>query len=208
MDVINKIKEWLSNPKKKSLTLLGIYFIFFVVVFILTSGGNSETPNYVEKEQNNNIISNYNYIYRINNNEVINEISGTYKDNIDTFNYNGLNYTKNDGFVYLNNNQVQIDFDIDRYKYDKIQTLIDNSDSKTTYQDSKKIVYNMNIVEYFTLLNETNNCTSIDCSYINVSIAVESNDYINNVIIDLSNYYGYKYTIEINYDNINKISTN
>ena len=69
----------------------------------------------------------------------------------------------------------------------------------------KNIPYNINVNKFLTLLNEVNNCNNIDCSYINVSIAVESNDYINNVLIDLSNYYGYKYTIEIIYKNINGV---
>ena len=94
------------------------------------------------------------------------------------------------------------------YKYKNIELLIENADSKTTYTDSKKIVYNMNIVEYFTLLNEVNNCSVIDCTIINVPITIEQDNYISHVLIDLSNYYGYKYIVEINYNNINKISTN
>lgn len=216
MNYFNKTKEFFKNPKNKSLTLLGIYAIFFVFVFAVTSSGTSSTPNYsnenkenIEKQKIIDTISNYEYIYKINNNEVINEIIGTYNNNEDTFNYNGINYLKKDGIIYMNNAPVEnLGFDVDKYKYNKIELLIENSDSKTMYQDSKKIVYTMNINEYFTLLNEVNNCTNIDCNSIEVPITVESNEYINHVLIDLSNYYGYKYNIEINYNNINKISTN
>lgn len=208
MNFLSKIKDNLKDPKKKAITKLSIYVIFFVIVFILIGlGGNSEAPSYIP-EENTSAISSYEYIYKINNNEVINEITGTLNNNIDVFNYNGLNYIKKEGNIYLNNNVVNIDFDIDKYKYDKIQVLIENSDSKTTYTDSNKIVYNMNVNEYFTLLNELNDCSVIDCTIINVPITIESDDYISYVLIDLSNYYGYKYTIEINYKNINKISTN
>lgn len=207
MEYIKKIKEYLKDPKKKSLTMLGIYAIFFIFVFAITSGGNS-APSYIP-EENIDVITNYEYIYKINNNEQIEEIKGTINNNENIFNYNGLNYVKKDGIIYLNNSQVDnFIFDIDRYKYENIELLIENSDSKTTYQDSKKIVYTMSSNEYFELLNDSN---LVDPNEIMISITVESDIYINNVIIDLSNYYGYKYTVEINYSNINginKTSTN
>jgi len=210
MNFINKVRENLKDPKKKGLTQLAIYAVFFIFVFILLSTGNSSSSNYSDyiEEESTDVVSSYEYIYKINNNEVINQITGTLSNNEDTFNYNGLNYIKKEGVIYLNNTPTTIDFDVDRYKYEKIQVLLDNSDSKTTYTDSSKIVYNMSINEYFTLLNEPNNCSTIDCTIINVPITVESDTYINHVIVDLSNYYGYKYIIEINYNNINKISTN
>ena len=208
MSFIKKVREWLKDPKKKALTQLGLYAVFFIFVFIIIKAAdNSSVPNYVLEETNKDVV-NYEYIYKINNNEVINQVTGTLNNNEDTFNYNGLNYIKKEGVVYLNNTPVNIDFDIDRYKYKNIELLIENADSKTTYTDSSKVVYNMNIVEYFTLLNEVNNCSLIDCTIINVPITVEKEDYINHVLIDLSNYYGYKYIVEINYNNINKISTN
>lgn len=208
MSFIKNIREWLKDPKKKALTQLGLYAVFFIFVFILIGmGGNSSTPDYIPEETNKEV-TNYEYIYKINNNEVIQNITGTLNDNEDTFNYNGLNYIKKEGVIYLNNTPITIDFDIDRYKYKSIELLLENADSKTTYTDSKKIVYNMNVVEYFTLLNEVNNCNILDCTIISVPITVEEDNYISHVIIDLSNYYGYKYIVEINYNNINKISTN
>lgn len=208
MSFFKSVSEGLKDPKKKALTKLGIYAMFFVFVFIfIGSVGNSRTPNII-LEENNDTITNYEYIYKINNNDVINQITGTLKNNEDTFNYNGLNYIKKEGVIYFNNTPTTLDFDIDRYKYEKIELLIENSDSKTTYTDSTKVVYNINSNKYFSLLNEINNCSTIDCTIINVPITVESEKFINHVIIDLSNYYGYKYNIEINYNNINKISTN
>lgn len=208
MDFIKKVKEWLKNPKKKALTQLGLYAIFFIIVFALIGMGNSaNTPNYIH-ENTNKEATNYEYIYKINNNEMINHITGTFNNNEDIFNYNGLNYNKKEGVIYLNDTVVTLDFDVDKYKYKNIELLIENADSKTTYTDSKKIVYNINIVEYFTLFNEVNNCSTMDCTTINIPVTVEKETYINYVIIDLSNYYGYKYIVEINYNNINKISTN
>lgn len=209
---IKKIRENLKDPKKNALTQLTIYAVFFVLVFILIGISDSiskkQNVNYVEKPKEEAKISNYEYVYSINSNEVINQIVGTLKEDEESFNYNNLNYIKKEGIIYLNNIPVTLDFDVDRYKYEKIELLIENSDSKTTYTDSEKIVYNMNVSEYFTLLNEPSNCGIVDCTYVNISMTVESDKYINHVLIDLSNYYGYKYIIEINYNNINKISTN
>lgn len=206
MKFLSSVKEGLKDPKKRALTKLGLYGIFFVFVFILIgSGSNSPTPNYIPEETTPTTVTNYQYIYKINNNEIINQITGTLKNNEDVFNYNGLNYNKKEGIVYFNNSPITIDFDVDKYKYEKIQVLIENSNSKTTYNDSNKIVYNLTADKYFSLLNEVNNCTNIDCTLIQISVTVEKDNYINHVIIDLSNYYGYKYNIEINYNNINSV---
>ena len=94
MGFIRKIKEFLSDPKKKSLTLLGMYGVFFIFVFIFLNSGSNSNANYSEyiNEEQTDEVRNYEYIYKINNNDVITEINGTLKDNIDTFNYNNLNY--------------------------------------------------------------------------------------------------------------------
>ena len=82
--------------------------------------------------------------------------------------------------------------------------MIKNSDSKTTYKESKKIVYTIGTNKYFSTLT-SNNCIGENCELTQVYITVEQDKYIEYVIIDLSNYYGYKYTVEINYNNINSI---
>lgn len=204
MKFFKGIRENLKDPKKKSLTLLGIYAIFFVFVFIVISAGDRDKTYNIPEPVTE--VSNYEYTYRINNNDVINEVIGTYKDSKDTFNYNGLNYVKENDLVYLNNEVVEIDFDIDDFKYSMIEQLIENSDSITTYKESNKVVYTMGVLKYFDLLKEEVDCENKDCNVINVSITVEKDTYIDKVLIDLSNYYGYKYTIEVVYDNINKIS--
>ena len=202
MEYIRKIKEFLKNSKNKSLTLLGVYAIFFIFVFANISSKSSTSVDYIEKEPTS--IKNYEYTYKINDNENIMEIKGTINDNENIFNYNNLNYVKKNGIIYLNNNQVDnFNFDADRYKYENIELLIENSDSKTTYKDNTKIVYTISSNEYFGLLNNTEN---IEINEIMISIAVESDEFINSVIIDLSNYYGYKYMVEINYSNINVIN--
>lgn len=206
MNFIRNIKEGLKDPKKKSLTLLGIYAVFFIFVFILIKMGDSSshTPSIIEEEKTNDVLS-YEYSYKIYDNENILEILGTYKNKKDIFNYNGLNYTKENDIVYFNNEPIEIDFDIDKYKYNMIELLIDSSDSKTTYKDSNKTVYNITLDKYFSLLEENSDCESIDCTIINIPITIEQDEFINYVLIDLSNFYGYKYNIEIKYSNINNV---
>ena len=93
MNFIKNLSEGLKDPKKKALTKLVLYGIFFIFVFILIgSGGNNNTPTYIQEEENDTVAS-YEYVYKINNNEVISEVTGTLKDKEDIFNYNGLNYS-------------------------------------------------------------------------------------------------------------------
>ena len=205
MKFFKKIKENLKDPKKKSLTLLGIYALFFAFVFIVISFGKTVDYNYDDLEknddENSSEILNYNYSYKIQNNQDIIEINGVFKDGIDVFNYNGISYIKENNIYYHNNQQVVIDFNfnIDKYKYDKIELLIENSDSQTTYKESNKILYNINVSKYFEILNEDNNCNEIDCTNISIPITVEKDKIINNVLIDLSSYYGHTYTVQIIY---------
>ena len=153
MNFFRKVRENLKDPKKKSLTLLGIYAIFFIFVFIIIRFGETADYNYDYEKENGeettNEVLNYNYSYKIENNKEVIEIVGTYKDKIDTFNYNGFNYIKENDIVYLNSEPIEIDFNVDKYKYDKIELLIENSDSETKYKDSNKIVYNINLPKYF-----------------------------------------------------------
>ncbi|MBQ9071648.1 MAG: hypothetical protein IJY25_00625 [Bacilli bacterium] len=213
MNFIKSIRENLKDPKKKALTQLGIYLVFFIFVFAVLSGSNPPTENYIEEEIPVGINS-YEYIYKINNNGVLLEVNGTLTDTEEIFNYNGLQYSKIGNVVYLNNEIVTEIFNTDLYKYNNIETLIEKSEfiEKTTYKDNnEKTTYNISMDKYFSVINEINNCTNIDCTVINSNIVVESSDNINKVTIDLTNYYGYLYTIEINYNNINnieKISTN
>ena len=43
MKQINNIKEFLSDPKKKSLTQLGLYAIYFIFVFIFLNSAEKTT---------------------------------------------------------------------------------------------------------------------------------------------------------------------
>ena len=52
-------------------------------------------------------------------------------------------------------------------------------------------------------MQQINSCDTKDCSLINANITVDKLEYINSILIDLSNYYDYQYLINIKYFNIN-----
>jgi len=206
MIFIKDVSNTLKDSKRKSIILLVIYFIFFIFVFIIIN--TSDTRNYTNKEyidENNNILS-YEYIYRIYDDENMITISGKYKDGLDTFIFNGNTYTSTNNQVYLNGNLIE-DFDLEiyNYRYEMINLLIENSDSQTIYKDSNKITYNINILKYFELLSLNNNCNIMNCASIEALITIEKDKYMNQVLIDLSNYYGYDYKIQIDYNNVNQV---
>lgn len=208
MKFIKNVRENLKNPKKKSLTLLGIYFVFFIIVFVLLSSAPTNEPIKNIEEPKKDVVTSYEYIYNLSdiNNSI--EIKGTHKDTEDLFTYNGLKYYKKNNILYsYQNNELKeipsLNINIDNYNYDSIKKMIDSSVliDETTYNDnSSKINYEINIDDYLNFLNIEK--TNLD---ITIPIIVSSSDYINEVSIDLTNYYKYQFLIKINYNNINKI---
>ena len=93
MEYIKKIKEFLGDPKKKSLTQLGLYAIFFIFVFIFFN--SAEQPTDVQKvEESKTPLEYYSdmtgYIYKVTytNKDKIDIINGSYYDNfIEIVNY-------------------------------------------------------------------------------------------------------------------------
>lgn len=214
--MLKKVRENLKDPKKKAITQLVLYGIFFIFVFALISSNDSSNPpkQYIEEKKG---IDSYEYIYKINNNNIITEISGTILNNEERFNYNNISYYKTNNIIYdLNNIEVlnPLTFDTNIYSYKNIEKLIENSEfiEKTTYKDnSEKITYNISALNYFNFMNDTTACSVKDCSTININFIVEKNDNINHIQINLYEFYGYLYNIDLYYSNINnieKISTN
>lgn len=205
MKFIKSIRENLKDPKKKSLTLLGIYFIFFIVVFLLLSSAPKTEPNITEPKIDK--VTSYEYIYNLSDDINTIEIIGTHKDSEDLFTYNGVKYYKKENILYTYQDNKLIEtsnllVNIDEFGFENIEKIIKSSVvvDETKYSDkSSKINYNANI-DNLNILNikDTN-------SDILIPIEVKSNNYIEEVSIDLTNYYKHKYIINIKYDNINKI---
>lgn len=215
VEIFKKIRQGLKNPKTKSLTLLGIYALFFIFVFVVLNFSSSKQSNVVDKvkeEKDENTITSYEYIYKINNNNVLSEITGTYSNGEEVFNYNNKKYYIKDSKVYLSDNNLveiteELPLNIISHNYNNINKLIESSEfiEKTTYKDnSEKTTYNITSDKYFEIL-EPNIYDVLDCVTSNVSIVVKSSKYIDEVLIDLSSYCGYVNTIEISFSNINNI---
>ena len=215
VDIFKKIKQGLKNPKTKSLTLLGIYALFFIFVFVVLNFSSSKETNVVDKvikEKEENTITSYEYIYTINNNNVLSEITGTYSNGKEVFNYNNKKYYIKDSKVYLSDNDSveiteELPLNIISYNYNNINKLIESSEfiEKTTYKDnSEKTTYNITSDKYFEIL-KSNISNVSNYAISNISIIVKSSKYVDEVLIDLSSYFGYVNTIEISFSNINNI---
>lgn len=122
LDYIKAIREGLKDPKKKAITKLILYAIFFAFVFMLISNSENRTNYKPDTEFDENIVYSYNYTYNINENNVLKQIIGK-------------SYDENDS-----------------YNYDKIKELIDKSEfiEKTTYKDNTiKTIYNITANDYY-----------------------------------------------------------
>lgn len=199
MKFLKEIKEKLKNPKTRSLTLLGIYAVFFIFVFALIRSGESisvvEEDNIIDVEDKK---LSYSYKYTIYDNEDIIEVSGVHYDNVDKFFYNDVEYEKIGKYFYSNDEMV--DLDIDYYGYDILESLIGNSDSMTKYKDDDTVLYSINSSKYFDLFDKQLDCEIDDCLS-DILLRVDKGEYINNVEIDLSNYFKYNYSVVIEYSN-------
>ena len=209
MDFIRSIKEGLKDPKKRSITMFVLYFIFFIFVYIVLHSADSKSNIIVDDELDE--VESYEYIYKIIDNNTVTNIEGTYNKNRELFNIDGINYYKEDDIIYLGSdksNIVENTFPfLNYYKYSSIQKLIDLSTfiNEVTYNDdSKKSNYEITIDKYLDFIDNKYSCDEINCNIIS-TITVEEDKYIKHVLIDLQNYYGYVYNIDITYNNINNI---
>ena len=200
-EYLNKFNKFRKDPKKKSISLLIIYGIFFIFVFVYISGTKPiNNPNEI-----NNIItsvSNYEYEIEFNiNNEIIN-INGTYLNNENKINIDNK-YNIVDNVINYNNIIINTDLIINKFNYNSLDNFLKNYeyDSKTEYKDGNtKYEYNISNKDIANYLKE-------DIKEGNTTIQVYKKDYINEISIDLSNYYNSSYMIKIKYNNINNIKS-
>lgn len=183
----HKIKEFLANPKKKSLTLIIIYAIFFGFVFLYINSSKPVDSNIIVNNKNN--ISSYEYIYEFNGVK----ITGTYYNKKLVFN---LDNTKYDIDESVDMKELNIDYPIIELSYNNIDKFLDSItyESKTEYKDGNTkyeyILNNQAFNDYFKLNIEDEI----------VTIIVYEKDYINEIDVNSS------YKIHVNYNNINNIT--
>ena len=96
MGYIKNIREALKDPKKKSLTQLGLWLIFFIFVSIILRSADSSNPPIVEEPKTpmETYESMNRYIYNVTytNIDKTDTILGTYYNNASTFTYNNQKY--------------------------------------------------------------------------------------------------------------------
>ena len=149
MKYIKQTKEFLKDPKKKSLTQLAIYGVFFIFVFILiNSSDNSVNPSIIEEtktpvEYYEAMIS-YDYKVTYTNIDKVDVIEGTYYNNTSLFTYNNLKYYYEDMLYVVSNDSYilsNIEYDVSKIFNKNLHTIFNNlnEESKTTYKDGKVI---------------------------------------------------------------------
>ena len=106
-EYLNKFNKFRKDPKKKSISLLIIYGIFFIFVFIYISGNKPiNSPNDIDTNNQNqndkiNDVTSYEYTYEIIQNDLNFKGKGIY--------YNNKNKIEIDGnFIKENNYQIFI----------------------------------------------------------------------------------------------------
>ena len=222
---MKKMVENLKDPKKKSIIMLCCYGVFFIFVFIIIATGKTEenvntykdysnTKKEIKIEnQENSIVNNYEYLYKIMDNENMIEIEGTKTIDNEVFTIGSKNYYKKDNNVYLNDGTNEIVtntvFNTELYSYKNMEGLFKDkiAKEKTLYEDKNiKEIYSISSKDYFDYMKE-DKCKDIDCTNIFVDVIVNKNskEQIEKININLTNYYKYNYKIEINYMNINNI---
>ena len=216
MEYINKIKEFLKDPKKKALTQLGLWFIFFIFVFLILSSGNSSSNTYIPNVENTKTpmetyteMNGYTYKVTYINIDKVDIIEGTYYNSTSLLTFNNLKYyyenalyVIDNDFYYLSN----IEYNIEKIFSKNLSSIINGleEESKTTYKDGS-IVTNYNIDSnkiYDYLFNMPSTYTNL------VSISIKQVDNkITKVTIDLTNL-GLNLTkIDIEYSNIDNIQS-
>lgn len=212
MSYIKKTKEFLKDPKKKSLTQLAIYGLFFIFVFILINSSENVVDTPIVEEQQTPIeyyddMTSYDYKITYTNIDRVDVIEGTYYNNTSLFNYNNLKYYYEDMLYVINNDSYtlsNIEYDVSKMFNKNLHTIFNslNEESKTTYKDGKVITnytLDSNII-YKYLYN-------MESTYIDlVSVSMtENNNIITNITIDLTNLGLSLNKIEVDYSNINNI---
>ena len=217
MKYIKEVRELLRDPKKKSLTLLGIYFIFFIFVYVVLNASSTSTPTPVieeeEKEvlntlENYKLMESYNYKITYTGLNKIDIMEGIYYKGNSLFSYNNMKYYLED-FIYIIDNNTyylaNLEYDITKVFNNNLYNILNSASEglKTSYEDNiEEVNYyiDSNIMYKYLYNIDINTYTNT------VGIIVTKKDnIITNITLDLTNLNTNITKIDIEYSNINKI---
>lgn len=213
MNLLKKIRENLKDSKKKALTQLGLYAIFFIFVFVLLSNGNSSSTqanSQIQKStfENYKDMTSYNYkaIYTSLNN--VDVIEGTYLNNISLFTFqNNKYYFENQYYLidndlyYLSNVPYNIIKLFNTNLYNIFQYL--EEESKTTYKDGKiETNYLIDTNKFYSYYYEQESQYQ---DKISIKI-IEMDNFITQIELNLVNINDNLNNIIIQYNDINNIT--
>lgn len=211
MEYIRKVKEFLKDPKKKALTQLGIYAIFFIFVFALLNSSSNNTQPLEEPKtpiESYEEMQGYNYKVTYTNMDKIDIVEGTYYDNKSLFTYNNQKYYYEDSLYIIDNDSYYltgIGYNIPKIFSKNLISIINEleEESKTAYKDGTLVTtYTIDSNKMYNYLFELE--SNYD-SLVTISIT-ESEEEIHNIVIDLTSL-GLNLTkIEIDYTYINMIT--
>lgn len=214
-EIFGNLKEAWKVPRYKGLMKLAFWFIFFGLIFlILKFGGhekyvdtedNTNTDEIIEKESTEKLNS-YSYNCQINDGVNIVNISGTYYNGIDEFDYNNMHYYLKDNKYYVDNQETTFNIFMNEFEYNNILELVKAKEyeSKTEYKDgSIEELYSIDALTYNSFYHK--NYQTLGNALIKIK---KLNSLIISIDLDLSSYYNEysSYRVIINYSNYNNIT--
>lgn len=203
------IKKIWDNKRYRSLLVLVLYFIFFFVIIVglrstyQNNENNNDSDSFSFKTLEEKYSSLQDYIYSVSVNDIL-VIEGELKENINSFKYNNENYTviNNNFYKEKNQNLEKIDLEeldeliliIDKIKLGKFINYLSSLNYSEVIDDN---YYKLDFElpnSYFSIKEEGN---------IKASISGESNNELDEIIIDLTAYKKEMYIITVKVSDIN-----
>ena len=220
-EYVEKFLQLWAIPRWRSLIILCMYFLFFVLVIssINTQDSSYDKPSTTNK---NSIVESYknmdNYYFTITiKNDNIKTLTGMMYDNKMVFELDEIKYSYEDGQLYKKDMEIykktddfELDFEVYKFVPSFIYKLIENGkiEAKTEYKDGTvSNTYLVNVSEFMKLYFGTLKQTNDDI----IVTMYQNKDMIFKVDLDLTNVYyqeqdstnDYKITIE--YESVGEI---
>lgn len=214
VEYYRKFKEMRKDPRKKAITTLIMYFIFFAIMFSILGIVNLFEKNEKPSKTLDNVIfklkniDKYSYTYEVNFNEESLFVEGKRYLNQESLQLNDEKYyiTGSNLFKVEENTLVNIEetpfiINILNFRPDKIYDYINDSNKLSSGQYSLSLNKFLNISNDDVLISDKSITIKIE-EKLNeeIKIAINLSDYANYIDEEITNY-----ELVINLMNINKI---